>query len=66
MTVYMSETNREYGIRVQVSDDLGSKGPFRAQVDCVVTGAYLAGVERCASVEIASEKGRALARRFYT
>lgn len=59
------QTNQEYGIRTKVRADATSKGPFRADVSCVVTGIYLGGVEGCRDEDVAKSKGLEIARLFY-
>ena len=58
-------TNQEYGIRTKVVADATSKGPFRADVTCAVTGRQLGGVEKCETEELAKQRGLAVARHFY-
>ena len=52
------------GNRVKVVSDATSKGPYRADVSCGVTGQSLGCVERCASVDRAIEQGKKHARKF--
>lgn len=59
------QTNQEYGIRVKVVSDATSKGPFRADVSCAVTGRRLGGAEGCKDEKTATAKGLQIARRFF-
>lgn len=63
MAVHYDEFHAQ-GIRVRVLDDKTSRGPFRADVSCGVTGRCLGGVEGCTTIERAIEGGKKHARKF--
>ena len=50
-------------IRLQIKS-CRSQGPYVAVVSCGVTGQYLGGVEKCATVDRAIEQGKKHARKF--
>lgn len=58
-------TNQEYGIRTRVFEDGSSKGPFRAEINCAVTGKLLGGVERCKNADAAETSGLRHAQTFH-
>lgn len=61
----MEYTNQEYGISVKVVHDTSSRGPFRADVTCAVTGRSLGGSEGHQNADLAMQGGKMHARKFY-